>query len=486
MWLLLACSTPVEEDSAVAIEDAPRLLRRLSLDLRGVLPSLEELDRVEEDPSSVWTLRDAYLDDPLFEDRMRVLLADRWLTEVDDYLFEYEEYDSPVPEYAFERSVGQEPLRLMARIAAEDRDWREIVTADTTMANELIGPVFPMAWNAGDQGWLETVYTDGRPAAGVLSTNGLWWRYYSTVTNYNRGRVAAISRLLVCEDYATRPVHLDEAPSLSQGAELEEALQSEPYCQGCHASLDPAAAALFGFWPALEFSREELELYHPERELQGEQLMEVEMAWMGQPIDGLGGLGQAIAQDPRFDSCTVQSFTEQLWHRPNEDLELQEELRGVFVRADHRLKPLLAAITEAPAYAEGRRLMSPQLLSGVVQDLTGSHWVVDGTDLLDSSVLGYRTLGGGVDGHYVTSPQRLPGATQLLVVQRVAEAAGALWRPNEELDTLVWQLIARRPSTAESAALTALFDGIATDKGEEPAWTATLAALLQDPEFISW
>ena len=46
----------------------------------------------------------------------------------------------------------------------------------------------------GATGWQVSRYTDGRPAAGVLSTNGLWWRYYSTVSNLNRSRAAAISR----------------------------------------------------------------------------------------------------------------------------------------------------------------------------------------------------------------------------------------------------------------------------------------------------
>ena len=37
-------------DAALVPLDAPRLARRLSLDLRGVLPSTEELDAVEADP----------------------------------------------------------------------------------------------------------------------------------------------------------------------------------------------------------------------------------------------------------------------------------------------------------------------------------------------------------------------------------------------------------------------------------------------------
>jgi hypothetical protein len=47
-------------------------------------------------------------------------------------------------------------------------------------------------------------YADGRPAAGVLSTNGLWWRYPSTASNGNRKRADTPSRIFLCHDYTNR------------------------------------------------------------------------------------------------------------------------------------------------------------------------------------------------------------------------------------------------------------------------------------------
>ena len=44
-------------------------------------------------------------------------------------------------------------------------------------------------------------------------TNGVWWRYYTTPNNFGRTRAAAISRLLLCEDYLLRPISF-ESPSL--------------------------------------------------------------------------------------------------------------------------------------------------------------------------------------------------------------------------------------------------------------------------------
>ena len=56
-WLLsAACDPSIPERTSAASEniyvslEGPRLLRRISLDLRGVLPSIAELDAVEANP----------------------------------------------------------------------------------------------------------------------------------------------------------------------------------------------------------------------------------------------------------------------------------------------------------------------------------------------------------------------------------------------------------------------------------------------------
>ena len=56
--------------------------------------------------------------------------------------------------YPFNRAVGEEPLRLMAHIAANDYPWSAIVTADYTMANPLLGDIFPVEYPTNGRGWL--------------------------------------------------------------------------------------------------------------------------------------------------------------------------------------------------------------------------------------------------------------------------------------------------------------------------------------------
>ncbi len=541
MWWWLACAqptetTPVDPDAVLVPLDGPRLLRRMSLDLRGTLPSVAELDAAEiADEEGLDALRDALLEDPAFEERVVLKLAERWHTRVDEFLLSNAEYLSegvgaPEQIYAWERAVGEEPLRLMAWVAANDRPWTEIVTADYTVANETLAAAWPIDYPEDGEGWEVSTYTDGRPAAGVLATNGLWWRYYSTVSNYNRGRAAAISRLLLCEDYLARPVTFDSQVALVDEAGVESALRSNPYCLGCHSSLDPLASALFGFWVANEYSAIEMDTYHRERELLGQYLLGTEASFFGTPVAGLAQLGEQIAQDPRFSRCAAETFAEVLWGRAvtQDDFDRVELLRDAFLAGDGSIKPLLRAVVDTPVYRAGAledaatdaqragenttRLIDAILFRSVMADLSGFSWQYEGFDQLDNDTYGYRLLGGGVDGSYVTGTQRLPSITWLLTNQLVAEGAASqlvegLDTPEAEgriftavssantpddaafqaeLAQLHWRLFAVRADDGWLAEMSAIWREVEATDGPDAAWTVALAAMLQDPLFVTY
>jgi hypothetical protein len=535
--LLAACAPPASPPVAEAppdllpLDDA-RLIRRMSLDLRGTLPSLAELDSVVEGATPA-TLRDTFLDDPRFEERLVQLLGQAWRTQVDEFLVLYTENPElagdPTSEYPFERAVGEEPLRLMAHVAAEGLPWSTIVTADWSMANEVTGRLWPNDYPADGLGWQVVRYTDQRPAAGVLATNGLWWRYFSTVSNYNRGRTAAIARLLLCEDYTARPVTLSASTAVTDAETAEDELRENPYCLGCHASLDPAATALFGFWPANEYNLDELERYHPERELVGEDLLGVESSWFGTPFSGLSELGVLVAADPRFARCTVETAASLLWRRP---VGVEDAAEIEAVRARHvengTYKDTLAALTDGARYRVGAyadtatdatrarevsvRMMDAPLLASVLRDLTGFSWSYGGFAQLENDTWGYRLLGGGVDGEYATRSQATPGLTWLAVWSRAAEAAAAYAVDTElvdggarltfgavtldddvdsaafdaEITALSRRLYAEAPDAEALADVRAMWAAIAADAGAAEAWRGTLAALLQDPRFVTY
>lgn len=537
--LLLGCSPPpapvaVQPDpppSAYIELSAPRLLRRISLDLRGIVPSVEELDSVEADAAGVATLRDAWLDDPALEDRLVSFLAERWETRVD--AFDATPYDfglDKADDYAFHKSIGEEPLRLAASVIVRDRPWTEIVTADYTYSNELLASIWPIDYPPGKQGWQESRYTDARPAAGVLATNGLWWRYTTNRFNNNRTRAAAIFRLLLCSDFLARPVSFSASAALQNGASSEEALRTDPYCIACHVSIEPVAASFFGFWWQAQYSAIEMSTYHAEREPLGPLTLEVEPAWFGDPVYGLADLGAHVADDPRFHRCAAESMAAALWRREVDlaDFDRIDQFREAYEADGYSMKTMLRAITDDPVYRAGAltadadanavarelptRLLSADQLTSAALNLSGFHWENQGYEQLGNDVFGYRVLAGGVNGQNVTHPQQEPGVTWALVVERLAQATAdaavrhdldvaegrLLFRhvdassvPGDaafdaELRDLTWRLLATRATEADIAAETELWSSVYAEAAvAAEAWTAVVTALLRDPAYVS-
>ena len=489
--LLLACQIPVEDSAVDGPEPLapPRLLRRLSLDLRGTFPTVEELDAVEADPSQLEVYRQQWLSEPALEEQLVLRLAERWHTRVDRFDVEPEDYGL-LDDYGFHRSVGEEPLRLVARVAVSDRSWDEVVTADHSVADERLASIWPLEREQGE-GWTTARYTDGRPHAGVLTTNGLWWRYNTDVSNMNRRRVAAIERLLVCHELLDRPVSFE---GRDVSASVEDAVHDDPACVACHSSVDPAAAALFGFWWVVDYSEVEASHYHPERERLGEEHLQVEPAWHGHPVSGPQDLAQAIAADPRFPACAVQTFAELTWRRPVDPLQDSAELARllqVFEDGDRRVLPLLDALTAGATYrsAERHQPLPPDLIASAWEDLSGFRWTQLNVDLMDEDPRGLRVLAGGVDGERATSPQTEPGLTRTLVLEQLAERASLhAQEQGQELDMeqLYWRTTGERPTLSDLDPYRLVLDSLSAGEQADEAQAATRAAMLRDPLAVTW
>ena len=526
---LSACDTAEEAAVAAPVElvalPAPRLLRRISIDLRGTLPSEADLDAVEADPERLREFAAEYLNSETSEDRLVSMLAERWHTVLDQYEVWYNDYGLEEFEAdRFSHSVGEEPLRLISHVVAQDRPWSEVVTADYTMSNDLLATNWPVDYPEGKTGWQEARYTDGRPAAGVLATNGFYWRYVTNISNKSRGRVAAISRLLLCTDILGRPVEFKRNNTLDP----EEAIKSEPGCVTCHATVDPIAASMFGFWWTIQYNPWEMQNYHPERERLGPALLDTEPGWYGTQTGGLVDMGWYISNDPRFDHCAAQSFAEQYWHRPSDltDYETIDALWVDFEAQGTTPQRLILNVLETDQYRAGgltkdateatrerevtERLLTPNQQRLLLNELTGLDWRQLNYDALENDVYGYRVLAGGVDGYSVTSAQATPGLTWELVNKRFAEAAAEVLidrdlgaeapgvltvsaeaRPGEEafddqLRHLHWRLFAVRADDAWVAETGALWSAVYAIEGAESAWEGVVEAMLRDPSYVSY
>lgn len=526
LLLLMACQRGTDGPEPLP---PAQLLARLSLDLRGERPTEAEIEAVEADPDKIDSYVDEYLGDPGFGERIFYWYADVYKTRADKFIVGVDGDGSFLDAGAkarFTHAVGDEPLRILERVANEGLPWTEVVTADWTMANDALLAAWPLeALEEGD-GWKKARYTDSRPGAGVMTTNGLWWRYTSTAENVNRSRAEAVARLLVCDSRFDQPVEFSSvASSLS---ELQDRAQTDPGCVSCHVVLDPIGSYFFGFWRMHPESYSEAAWYYPNRELYWQDITGIDPGWYGEPGEDLYDLGEQIASDSRFLDCAVQQGFGFLFGA-SPDQSATGRLNGFredFIQGDLSLKALYRSLTADPYYrsndpeVEGTlavRRLSPSQLSSAVYALTGFRWNFEDMDMLANDTWGVRVLAGGMDGIIVTQAATDHSSSEQLVLERLSEAASGyavareaeqdpaervLFREVDDLSSspgdaalsaqiqaLVLRVHTRRleADDEEVQALVELYRALETETGAaDQSWALLLGALLRHPDFLQY
>jgi hypothetical protein len=498
---------------------------RASVDIRGVRPTVSELERATTaDRAGLEELVNEFLLDPRFGQNYSMKFLDIFRTRHEIHFADLSYYQGFFSKAQLSEAVGSEPLRMLGYLADHDIPYTDFVTADWTVANEVLGNIYPLDYPEGETGWKRVQYTDGRPVAGVLSSNSLWWHYGSMLNNLNRGRANAVARIFLCDDYFKRDVDFSNQVLNSEEA-LGEAIDNDPACQSCHYTLDPLASHFYGFWwyGSKKGVPSEIETYHPERENTWVDLGGQPPGYFGEPTSGLGQLGFHVADDPRYTRCLVDTTYELMLRRliRPEDHQVLNEHREVFEAEGTNIRELVRRIVLSDEYAVGAgaealKMVTPAVLSSQVTDLTGFVWADDDWDLITAPNTGFMILAGGVDGVQVTRSAVEPGITQLLVQQRLAEGAAQVvvaedhadplnarlltkitWdETQDDLDALIPQMqqlharILSRTVEADSAEIERLLvlwrDLYSLRRDADEAWTGVVSVLLRDPEFLMY
>jgi hypothetical protein len=499
------------EDTAVAIPELEpvALLTRVSLDLRGVRPSLEEIAAVGDDPSVL----DAWVADwvraPAFAERVAWWWDDALHTAV--WADDYQRFGTL--EFATWRAIGQEPLRVVRGVVEEDRPFSDIVTTPETMADPTLAALYGLPYTGADGGWGWTTYPDGRPMAGVLSSTSLWLRHTGDVTNFNRRRANLVASALLCADFLGRDGQFTFAIDPDTLTNIEEAVRTDPACLSCHAALDPLAALFGGF---AERSLQEPEEQYVRYSFQNEAWY---MAWtapgyFGRPVAGLAELGELVAADPRFDRCAVRRSYEALVSDASFDDEpAGDALAAAFRDEDgERISALVARIVATPRYRSATlRTLTPEQLQTALVDLLGwGDGAGDGVDAddLDDGLVGLawrdelRVLAGGTDDETILRRNGAPGAALQVVLDWAARqavpAALAADRARPAADRRLltaeddpptqlaaWYTrflgVPVEPDGPEVTRLLALWEGAG---GGDAGWEIVLEALVRHPRMV--
>jgi hypothetical protein len=522
-------------------------LTRASMALRGLRPSVEDLERVTKDPNALPEIVDTYLASTEFGATMRDLHDESLKVKIAPVIYPAGfPARGPLEGIEAQRindAVTDAPLRLVQNVIEKDRPYSEIVTADYTMADDIVAKVWGMPYDGGGKDWRETHYMDGREHSGILSDSFLFTRHSTTYSNANRGRANAVSSSLLCYDFLTRDISIDASINLADPEEVANATKKNQACASCHQTLDPLAAYFAGYRPQFVPSFEQQYPVIFNTEPLSDVFVKAEPGYFGYAGRGLKFLGSMIAQDPRFSLCAAKRFYAYFNQVPLERVPIDRaaSLQRTFTDAGMNAKKLARAIVLSddfraayPLDDEGEKLGIPGIrkvrarqLDRLMEDLTGLVWLteigeiggqgpynpgrVGKIDLLSDPFFGYTVLWGGTDAYYVTRPSHSMNATATAVLRGVAQKAAPhvvtkdfatpnasgrrLFTKIEAGDTAepaVRKQIAHLHArvygeivTPESAEVTATYDLFKDALGKSAgdakrAWSLTLYAMLQD------
>lgn len=516
-------------------------LVRASMALRGVRPSVDELQRVADDPDTLPEIVDEYLGDPRFGETIRELHNDALLVSLEQTF-----PSLPPLQDVGSRTIGAAvmhgPLRLVEYVVTNDRPYTEIVTADYAIIDELTAQVAGMSYDPGGPALQQSAYED-RPAAGVLSDAAFFIRHRSAGANYHRGRANAVSKALLCHDFLDADVEIDGEIDLSDPDAVNDAVTNNEACVSCHQSMDPLGSFFWGYpgnlnpnqIPAYPVGN----LYNPNAEDNWQFTTERPPSYFGQPAEGLGDLGQLIADDPRFSLCAAQRFYAFFHQIDLDEVPLPEAavLQAVLVDSGFDAKAMVREIVlsdefrashgltdEAAEDLVGLKMARPSQLARLMDDLTGFRWEANldqvvpnfnegDVDLVRTNFLGFAVLAGGMDSFFVEQVANTVNTTTSLFLRAYAGEAASYTAEHDLLDapeaSRLLTLVDAQTSDEDAVRqqLQALHQRLfaedipaddpriddswtlwsaALDRSGDPvlAWKTTLTAMLQDLRII--
>lgn len=452
--------TPGDPAPTVAFLTPTQHLVRASMAVRGLRPSVIELETVAKDPAKLPEIVDGYLASPEFGAMIREMHDEALKVKIAPMVypagFPARGALANLDAQSINDSVTDAPLRLIEHVVTSDRPYSEIVTADYTVADRIVATVWGSAYQGNGRDWVETKYGDRREHAGILSDSFLFTRHSTTYSNANRGRANAVSSALLCYDFLQRDITIDASINLADPDEVANATRKNPACQSCHNALDPLASYFAGLRPEYVPTFEQSYPIVFDTAPLASVFSSAEPAYFGHEGRGLRFLGSMIAQDPRFSLCTAKRFYSYLNQVPLEHVpidraaDLQKKLvasnmnaralvREIVLSDDFRTSHPLAA--DDKGVVPGVRKVRARELDRMVFDLTGFRWETelgrlgDGgpfdpgpvgrIDLMSDPFFGYAVLFGGTDAYYVTKPSHSMNATATAVLRGVASKAAA-------------------------------------------------------------
>lgn len=526
---------PVTEAELLSPEAS---LSRVSMALRGVRPSAEDLAAIKEDPDRLVEFAEAYVDSPEFGETVKDMYAELLLMRSVELTLPAA---GDLREASFtdmSDALGEETLDIIREVVMSDESFGAIVTADWTVLGEDSSKLWGgHNYDAAAGGLQRVSWTDGRPAAGILTTGSFLVRHDSDGANYHRGRASIVADKLLCQSFSERDIPITGDIDLADDEAVADALNTNAQCVSCHQSVDPLAANFWAFRnrltgnqinrafdagcdPSLppQFSCYPVQMYNPAAGGNWRRLGLRAPNYWGAAVNDMSELGEAIAEDPRFSLCAAQNFTRYLTQSRKDELNFEAIARYQrdFIASGLNAKALAVAIVTDPAFLTatpvdadetiaGVQVMRPEQLERALEALTSFRveYAIPNNNLgtiraMKNDQVGFRAMAGGIDGANITSPTHTPTPVKLLVFAAYAEdAAGYAVREEFQRPAAERTLLgAVEPDTVDEASVKAqlsqlslvVFGQSAAPDSEEVAqlWTLWEAVNASSDPPTAW
>ncbi len=295
----------------------PQLVRRLALDLTGRLPPAADIEWLAADPTRYPALVDAYLssgDAPralaALHGRIWRLSPDR-LPDLDAFVDDGDAVLGAALTPAIRRHLVEEPTLRLRHVLENGLPYSHVFTGNFTIlrsdALTFWGLTSDGAPWPGEPFHFAT-YDDGRPAAGIVASNGLLASFPGRGDEQPRHRTSRILQALSCVTPEHENAHLFyDLTDDELGTDYTALARQRKPCAGCHGQFDQASAAFQGLGLATDF--DDWKTYQtPDEDQSG--------LYAGQPFDDLQELAGFVGNDTRTWRCAVGRLGATLLQRP--------------------------------------------------------------------------------------------------------------------------------------------------------------------------
>lgn len=421
-WLLalvIGCGDLSDRPDGLVLLEPPDHLVRASMAVRGVRPSVAELEQIERDPAALSGLVDEWLESEAFGATVRDMWGEILLLRDDTF------NQLPALGALQGHTLGdiyegttEEPLRYIEHVVMSDRPFTDIVTGHDMLTSDITALMYGVPYDFASGGWQRSEWPDARPRAGILSSAQVWRRWESDGANFNRGRANMVADKLLCEGFERRDIVVDGGIDIADEAEVADAVRFRADCVSCHQSLDALGSTFWGYKKLIhrnyvadsitggcEFNWADgnqpefgpsylpedycypIKQYNPADEDDWADWGLRAPSYFGQPVQDLADVGELIAEDPRFSQCMARRFFGYLAQADPEAIpfDIAVELQAGFEASGFSAKQLVRDIVLHPQFAAvqaedpdhpiaGLKTVRPEQYARTVEDLTGHRW----------------------------------------------------------------------------------------------------------------